>query len=55
MAAEYVIGKVVVRIHGEVDQKRIEKACLAYLANTTPNPSKQQRRTQECRTQSPSN
>lgn len=31
--AEYVIGKVVVKIHGDVDQKRIEQACQTYLNN----------------------
>lgn len=48
--AEYVIGKVVVRIHGEVDQKRIEKACLTYLANTEPTTPKQHKEDTKCRT-----
>lgn len=29
--AEYKFKNAVVRIHGEVDRERIEKACQAYL------------------------
>lgn len=41
--AEYIIGRVVVRIHGEVDRKRIEQACQTYLNNIGEAPPKKEK------------